>query len=60
MTEKSCNLLEKRVNLPQEKGIETSLVQINIYQSNSYKNDLSWLCFEDEPRVQKRQQIEDE
>ena len=26
--------------------------QINIYQSNIYRKDLSWLHFDDEPRVQ--------
>ena len=25
--------------------------QMNIYQSNSYRKDLSWLHFNDEPRV---------
>ena len=29
-------------------------VQMNIYQSNSYRNDLSWLHFDDEPRVKRR------
>ena len=26
-------------------------VQMNIYQSNSYRKDLSWLHFDDEPKV---------
>ena len=26
----------------------------NIYQSNTYRKDLSWLYFDDEPRVQER------
>ena len=26
-------------------------VQMNVYQSNSYRKDLSWLNFDDEPRV---------
>ena len=30
-------------------------VQMNIYQSNTYKKDLNWLHFDDEPRVQERQ-----
>ena len=30
-------------------------VQMKIYQSNSYRKELSWLHFEDEPRVQKSQ-----
>ena len=27
----------------------------NIYQSNTYRNDLSWPHFDDEPRVQEKQ-----
>ena len=29
-------------------------VQMNIYRSNTYRKDLSWQCFNDEPRVQER------
>ena len=29
-------------------------VQMNIYQSNTYRKDLSWLHLDDEPRVQER------
>ena len=32
-------------------------VQMNIYQSNTYTKDLSWLCFDNAPRVQDRQQV---
>ena len=32
-------------------------VQKNIYQSNTYRKDLSWLHFDDEPRVQEMQQV---
>ena len=35
-------------------------VQMNIYQSYTYRKDLSWLHFDDEPRVQKRQQVKDQ
>ena len=35
-------------------------VQINIYESNTYRKDLSWLHFDDEPWVQKRQQVNDQ
>ena len=31
-------------------------VQINIYQSNTYSKDLSFLHLKDEPRVQERRQ----
>ena len=30
-------------------------VQMNIYQSNTNTKDLSWIHFNDEPRVQERQ-----
>ena len=29
----------------------------NIYQSNTYRKDLSWPYFDDEPRVQEKQQV---
>ena len=32
------------------------LVQMSIYHSNVYRKDFSWLHFEDEPRVQVKQQ----
>ena len=36
------------------------LVQMNIYQSNTYRRDLSWLHFNDEPRVHEMQQMKDQ
>ena len=35
-------------------------VQINIYQSNTNRKPLSWLHFDNEPRVQERQQGKDQ
>ena len=36
-------------------------VQMIIYQGNTYrKEDLSWLHFDDEPRVQERQEVKDQ
>ena len=35
-------------------------VQLNIYQSNTYRKDFSWINFDDEPRVQERQQVKDQ
>ena len=35
-------------------------VQMNIYQSNTYRKDLSWLHFDDEARIQERQQVKDQ
>ena len=34
--------------------------QMNIYKSNTYRKYLSWLHFGNEPRVQERQQMEDQ
>ena len=36
------------------------LVLKNIYQSNTYRKDLSWSYFENEPRVQEKQQVRDQ
>ena len=35
-------------------------VQINIYQSNTSREDLRWLHFVDQPRDKKRQQVKDQ
>ena len=35
-------------------------IQMNFYQSNTYRKDLSWLHFNNEPRVQDRQQVKDQ
>ena len=32
----------------------------NIYQSNTYTKDLKWPHFDDEPRVQEKQQVKDQ
>ena len=32
----------------------------NIYQSKTYRKDLSWPYFSDEPRVQEKQQVKDQ
>ena len=32
----------------------------NIYQSNTYREDLSWPHFDDEARVQEKQQVKDQ
>ena len=44
------------------KNEEVKAVQpakINIYRSNTYKKDLSWLHLGDKPRVQERPQVKD-
>ena len=32
----------------------------NIYQNNTYRKDLSWPHFDNEPRVQEKQQVKDQ
>ena len=32
----------------------------NIYQSNTYRKDLSWPYLDNEPRVQEKQQVKDQ
>ena len=34
-------------------------VQMSIYQSNTYKKDLSWLHFDDGPRVEEKKRVKD-
>ena len=35
-------------------------VSKNIYQSNTYRKDLSWSYFDDESRVQEKQQVKNQ
>ena len=37
-----------------------AVVLKNIYQSNTYRKDLSWPRFNNEPRVQEKQQLKDQ
>ena len=50
MTEKSCNLSENEWTTLENKEVEPAEPdQMNIYESNTYRKDLSWLHFNDEP-----------
>ena len=45
----------------EEKEVETvKPVLKNIYQSNTYRKDLSWPHIDDEPRVQEKHQLKDQ
>ena len=45
---------------PENKELEPAEpVQISIYPSNTYRKDLSWLQFDNEQRVQEKQQVKD-
>ena len=35
-------------------------VQMNIYQGNTYRKDLSWLYFDDDPMVSDRLQVKEQ
>ena len=60
VTEKSCNLPQQRLDLLDKKEMEpVQLLQMNINQTNTYRKDLSWLYFDDEPRVQERYQVKE-
>ena len=49
-----------RQRIPEKTEVEpVEPVQINIYQSNTFRKDLHWPHFDDEPRVQDKQQMKD-
>ena len=60
VTEKSCNLSEWRVDLPRQKGSGTSWASSENNLPNTYRKDLSWPHFDDEPGVQEKQQVKDQ
>ena len=46
---------------PSKKGVEpVEPVMRGIYQSNTYRKDLSWPHIDDEPRAQEKQQVKDQ
>ena len=52
VTEKPCNLLDSEWNCQEIEEVElVEPVQMNMYQSNTYREDVSWLNFDDEPTV---------
>ena len=59
VTEKLCNLNEQ-TSIENKEVEPVQSVHMNIYQSNNYRKDLSWLHFDDEPRVQERQQVKNQ
>ena len=53
--------IRKRVDFSQKKEVKpVEPVLNNIYQSNTYRKDLSWPHFDNEPRVQEKQQVKDQ
>ena len=45
----------KQISLKKKEVEPVEPVQKNIYQSNTYRKDLSWPHFDNEPRVQEKQ-----
>ena len=50
----------EQISLENRKVEPVELVQMNSDQSNTYRNDLSWLNFDDEPLVQERKQVKEQ
>ena len=54
------DILIKFRNHPPKEGKEpVQSIQMSIYESNTYREDLCWLHFEVDPRVQERQRMKD-
>ena len=60
VTEKSCNQNNEQTSLKKKEVEPVEPVLKNIYQSNTYRKDLSWPHFNDEPRVQEKLQVKDQ
>ena len=57
-TKKSCIYQYNEKTPLEKKEVEpVDPVQMNIYQNNTYRKDLRWSHFDDEPRVSERQQV---
>ena len=59
VTEKPCNNNEWTFHENKQKE-PVQLVKKDIYQSNTCVKDLSWLHFDDVPKVQERHQVKDQ
>ena len=61
MVKNHANYQNNKYNSIENTEVEPAKpVQMNIYQSNTYGKDLSWLHFDNESRVQERQQVKDQ
>ena len=61
VTEKSYIYQKNEQTYLEKKEVEpVGPVLKNIYQSNTYRKDLSWPHLDDEPRVQEKQQVKDQ
>ena len=61
VTEKSCIYQNNEYTCLKNKKVEpVTLVQMNIYQSNAHRENLSWRHFDEEPRVHERKKVKDQ
>ena len=49
--------ITSKTSLENKEVEPVELVQMNIYQSHTYRKDLSWLHFDDKPSIEERQQV---
>ena len=52
--------ITSRPPMRKKEVVQAEPVQFNFYKSNTYRKDLSWLHFNDEPRAQERYKIKDQ
>ena len=51
---------DEQTSLEKKEAEPVETVLKSIYQSNTYGKDLNWPHFDDEPRVQQKQQVKDQ
>ena len=54
------SIRNKQTSIENKQVEPVEAVQMSIYQSNTFRKDLSWLHFDNEPRVQERQQVKNQ
>ena len=59
VTKNSIYQNNKQTFLEKKEVESVEPVQTNTYQSNTYRKDINWPNFDNEPRVQEKQQVKD-
>ena len=58
VTKKRATCYNSKITFHESKNMEpVQPVQVNIYQSSIYREDLSWLLFDDESKIHEKQQV---
>ena len=52
-------MLSFRLTIQTSKNVADTTFKMNIYQSNNYRKDLSWLYPDNKPWIQEREQVKD-